>query len=131
MINNGARTKTMKKQKHRNYLMSSNLIFASAVLGIISFFLIYLLANDSKNIMNGIFNILFIVGLGLLVRIGKKWVKFLLLALTIFGLFLMTSIADTLAHNLYGGIIAILQTVLQIIAVILLFLIPKDLTENE
>jgi len=131
MINNGARTKTMKKQKHRNYLMSSNLIFTSAVLGIISFFLIYLLANDSKNIMNGIFNILFIVGLGLLVRIGKKWVKFLLLALTIFGLFLMTSIAGTLAHNLYGGIIAILQTVLQIIAVILLFLIPKDLTENE
>ena len=131
MINNGARTKTMKTQKHRNYLISSNLIFASAVLGIISFFLIYLLANDSKNIMNGIFNILFIVGLGLLVRIGKKWVKFLLLALTIFGLFLMTSIADTLAHNLYGGIIAILQTVLQIVAVILLFLIPKDLTENE
>jgi hypothetical protein len=131
MINNGARTKTMKKQKHRNYLISSNLIFASAVLGIISFFLIYLLANDSKNIMNGIFSILFIVGLGLLVRIGKKWVKFLLLALTIFGLFLMTSIADTLAHNLYGGIIAILQTVLQIVAVILLFLIPKDLTENE
>lgn len=121
----------MKKQKHRNYIISSNLIFASAILGIISFFLIYHLANDSKNIINGILNISLIAGLGFVVRIGKKWVKSLLLGLTILGLFLMTSIANTLAHNLYGGIILILQTVLQIIAVILLFMIPKDLSENE
>ena len=121
----------MKTQKHRNYIISSNLIFASAILGIISFFFIYHLANDSKNILNGIFNISFIVGLGFVVRIGKRWVKFLLLALTILGLLLMTTIAITFAHNLYGGIISIIQTVLQIIAVILLFLIPKDSSEDE
>jgi hypothetical protein len=102
------------------------LIFASAILGIFSFFFIYHLAKDPKNILNGIFNISFVVGLGFVVRIGKRWVKFLLLAFTILGLLLMTSIADALAHNLYGGIISIIQTVLQITAVILLFIIPKD-----
>ena len=121
----------MKKQKHKNYIIASNLIITSAALGIISFFLIYHLANDSKNIINGIFNISFIIGIGLLVRIGKKWVKFLLLALTILGLILMTSIANTLAHNLYGGIISILQTVLQIISVVLLFMIPKEVEQKE
>ena len=121
----------MKQQKHRNYNIASDLIIASAALGIISFFFIYHLANDSKNIINGIFDISFIIGIGLLVRIGKRWIKFLLLALTIWGLFLMTSIANTLAHNIYGGIISILQTVLQIISVILLFIIPKEIEQKE
>lgn len=121
----------MIKQKHRNYILSSNLIIVSAILGIISFFLIPGLANDSKNIINGIFNISFIAAIGLLVRLGKRWIKFLLLALTIIGLILMTSIVDTLTHNLYVGIIAILQTILQIISTVLLFMIPKEVENNE
>lgn len=121
----------MIKQKHRNYIVSSNLIIVSAILGIISFFLIPGLANDSKNIINGLFNISFIAAIGLLVRLGKRWIKFLLLALTIIGLILMTSIVDTLTHNLYVGIIAILQTILQIISTVLLFMIPKEVENNE
>ena len=84
-----------------------------------------------KNILNASFSLGFMIGLSLLIRTGRNWVKYLLLGLIILGLILMYSIGKILSQNLFLGIIGIVQTIMQILAVILLFRIPKKSILNE
>ena len=72
----------------------------------------------------------FILGLGFLVRQGYDWVKYLLLVLTIIGLLGMLMIISSLVQNPIGGLISIIQTVLQGWSMILLFKIPKVTNEK-
>jgi uncharacterized membrane protein len=116
----------MKNQIHQNYIKSSNLAFISAALGIINIFLSPDVFNGPGNIMIGIFSILFVVVIGILIRQGYDWVKFVLLVLLLFGLLGIKIVIEALAENPLVGFINIIQTILQIWSVVLLFQIPKN-----
>ncbi len=116
----------MENQKHLNFIKSSNLIFATASLGIVNFILLPNLAKIPLNLFIAIFTCLFIVGLGFLVRSGKDWVKYLLLAITVIGLLIgFPGMFMIIRISIIVLIINIAQTIMQIWAVILLFKIPK------
>ncbi len=114
----------MKDQLHSNFIKSSNLIFATVGLGIVNFFFSHILLNGT-NIVTAIFTLLFISGLGLLVRRGFAWVKYLLLVLTIVGLILIMFIPNDPTQNTIVIIVNIAQTVIQVWATVLLFRVPK------
>ena len=115
----------MKEQLHSNYIKSSNLIFATVGLAIINFFFLGDTLSNEANIVTGIFTLLFICGLGMLVRQGYAWVKYLLLVLTTLSLILFAFISSNPTQNFVVTIVSIAQTVLQVWATILLFRVPK------
>lgn len=116
----------MQKQIHPNYIKSSDLIFITAVLGIINFFFSPKILSSGFAIIVAIFTLLFIAGLGVLVKQGFSWVKYLLLALLLFGLLGIPFIIKNMTTNPIVGIVNIIQTVLQIWALVLLFKIRKE-----
>ena len=120
----------MEKQIHTNFIKSSNLIFITAGLGFINFFFSPELLTNSLNITTAIFTIAFIIGVGFLVRQGYSWVKIFLLIITALGLIGIPFTLRNLTEKPIVGIINIVQTILQIWAVILLFKIPQA-TENK
>lgn len=115
----------MKEHLHSNFIKSSNLIFATVVLGIINFFFSSDTLSSGTNIAVAIITLSMILGLGILVRQGYNWMKYLLLVLTILGLFGISTILTDLTQNPIVGIVSIVQTVLEIWATVILFLIPK------
>lgn len=122
----------MKEPVHSNFIKSSNLIFATVVLGIINFLF------SSDNLSNGakivaeIFGLLCICGLGLLVRRGYAWgVKYLFLVSTLFGLILIMHILSNQIQNPIVFIVPTTQIVLQAWAMILLFRVPKIMGKKE
>jgi len=121
----------MDKQKHPNFIKSSNLILGSAGLGLMNFFFSSEILNNGENIFIAVITILFIIGLGFLVRQGKSWVKYLLLVLTIFGLIGIPFIMNNIIEKPVVGMINILQTIMQVWAMILLFRIPKIIVDNS
>lgn len=120
----------MKNQVHKNFIKSSNLIFGTVGLGIINFFFSDEILNNGKNLSIAIITLLIISGIGFLVRQGKSWVKYLLLILTIFGLIGVPFIIGNITERPIIGLINILQTIMQIWATILLFMIPKKVDYN-
>lgn len=117
----------MENQKHPNFISSSNLIFTSASLGIVNFILLPNMAKIPLNIFIAIFTCVFIVGLGFLVRSGKDWVKYFLLAITAIGLLIgFPGMLMMMRISIIVLIINVAQTILQIWSVILLFKIPKS-----
>ncbi|PKP29510.1 MAG: hypothetical protein CVU00_15260 [Bacteroidetes bacterium HGW-Bacteroidetes-17] len=115
----------METQIHRNYIKSSNLIFGTIVLGLINLFFSNEELNDIKSIVTNLITILLIVGLGYVIRQGKAWVKYLLLALLILGLILMPISLDYFNQKPVVIIINFVQSAMEIWATILLFKIPK------
>jgi len=115
----------MKEQLHSNFIKSSNLIFATVGLGIINFYFSSDTLSSRTNIAVAIITLLTILGLGILVRQGYNWMKYLLLVLTILGLFGISTILTDLTQNPIVGIVSIVETVLEIWATVILFLIPK------
>jgi hypothetical protein len=121
----------LDQQIHSNFIKSSNLIFGTAGLGLLNFFFTSDTLNSGKNIAIAIFTLLFIAVLGFLVRQGKNWVKYLLLILTVLGLFgIPVIIINIISEKLIAGVITIAQTIMQIWAVILLFKMPRA-TNNK
>ena len=119
----------MKKQSHQNFMKSSNLLFGTVILVLISVFIgKVVLSSDKNSIYIELMNIILISGLALLVRQGYKWVKYLPLGLT--TLYLI----ETAAFLLNSSVIQILQVlffaqvVLVIWSTVLLFRIPKENT---
>jgi hypothetical protein len=114
----------MEKQIHKNFIRSSNLIFITVGLGLIN-----LLLPNTEIMAGGKFivigTILFILGLGYLVRKGFSWVKYLLLVLTILGLISIPVTITNLGDRPIVGLINVAQTILQVWAMIILFKIPK------
>lgn len=115
----------MKEQLHSNFIKSSNLIFATVGLGIINFFFPGDILSNGANIATAIFTLLFICGLAILVRQGYAWVKYLLLVLIILGIVAIALIPSNPTQNSVVTIVNIAQTVLQVWATVILFLIPK------
>lgn len=120
----------MKKQVHENYIKSSNLIFVSSALGLISFYFSGHLFLNSLNITIAVFTVVFTVGIGLLVRRGYHWIKIFLLIITLLGLIGIPLTLKNLTEKPIVGIINVIQTILQIWSVVLLFQIPKNF-ENK
>lgn len=114
-----------KKVIHENNIISSNVMFLSAFLGLLNFFL-----SDEALIKTGIkaaiFSLLFIVFLGVLIRRGYNGVKYVLLVSIVFGiLFYIPYLINDLKNSPINGIISICQTIAQTAATVLLFMIPK------
>lgn len=122
--------KNMKEQLHSNFIKSSNLIFATVGMGIINFFFSGVTLSNGANIVTAIFTLLFICGVGIIVRQGYAWVKYLLLVLTTLGLILIAFIPGNPTQNSVVTVVNIAQTVLQVWATILLFRVPK-ITESR
>jgi hypothetical protein len=108
-----------EKQVHLNYIKASNLIFASVVLSILSECF-----SGSLTIPNIIISLL-IVGLGISVRKGKSWIKYILLVLTITGLAVTAFNMSFLIQNPLTGLLYFVQALIQIWVVILLFKVPE------
>ena len=115
----------MDKEIHQNYIKASNLIFGTIVLGLINVVISNRDMNDTKNIITIVVTFLFIAGIGYLIRIGKEWIKYLLLIFLVFGLITMLFIIPQLLGNSIIFIINITQTLMQLLAIYLLFKIPK------
>ncbi len=115
----------MENKMHTNFIKSSNLIFITFGLGLINLFMTRseLVTGTHKAI--AITTMLFVLGLGYLVRQGFGWVKYLLLVLTILGLISIPVTIVSLGQRPIVGLINVAQTVLQVWAMIILFKIPK------
>lgn len=117
----------MKKQSHSNFMKASNLLFGTAILVLISVFLEkVVLSYDRTTFIIIMMNIILITGLGLLVRQGYKWVKYLLLTLSI--LYLIEAVALLLNSPVIQipQVLFFAQIVLVIWSTVLLFRIPKE-----
>ena len=121
----------MTKKVHENFIKSSNLIFISAALGLINVFLTKGELGSTKLIASAILTLLFVGGLGYIVRQGYAWIKYLLLVLMIFGLIgIVGLIIMTFEKQPLTSIVNIIQTILQTWATVLLFIIPKKTAED-
>nr|WP_199002450.1 hypothetical protein [Flavobacterium sp. ASV13] len=128
-------TKKEEKEKekkplviHENHIQSSNLMYVSAVLGLINFFLSGEAAIKT-NFKGALFGILFVVFLGALIRRGYNGVKYVLVVSLLLGSIVsLPYLIYDLKNFPLNGIIDLCNYIAQIAATILLFLIPK---ENE
>lgn len=119
----------MKKQLHPNYFKASRLIFLSGGIYILN----SVISNDVMSFQSDIglgFLIIGVVtfGLGWLVRQGHGWVKYMILAGTIAGLFLLQTIAENIKLHPVAGVVDVIVSLIQIWAMVLLFMIPKRLS---
>lgn len=121
----------MDKTRHSNFIKASYLIFVMLLLGLIKYFYDPYIFANLKDILIAVFNIVFFLGLGLLLRQGFDWLKYVLLVLTVLGLINIQSRVGYVIHkpNLIT-IIVIIQRVILLIATILLFLVPKSVKYN-
>jgi len=121
----------MTKKVHENFIKSSNLIYISAALGLVNLFLTKGDIVSTRLISSAILTLLFVGGLGYIVRQGYAWIKYLLLVLMIFGLIgIVGLIITNLEKQPLTTTVNIIQTILQTWATVLLFIIPKKTVEN-
>ena len=121
----------MTKKVHENFIKSSNLIYISAALGLVNLFLTKGDIVSTRLISSAILTLLFVGGLGYIVRQGYAWIKYLLLVLMIFGLIgIVGLIITNLEKQPLITTVNIIQTILQTWATVLLFIIPKKTVEN-
>lgn len=121
--------KKEKKKKiaiHENNLKASNLMFLSVVLGLINFSLSDEITIKSE-ISATIVSISFLIFLALLIRRGYNGVKYVLATLFVVGLiFYIPYLIYDIQNSPINAIISICQSITQITAILLLFMIPKN-----
>ena len=121
----------MTKEVHENFIKSSNLIYISAALGLVNSFLTKGDIVSTRLISSAILTLLFVGGLGYIVRQGYAWIKYLLLVLMIFGLIgIVGLIITNLEKQPLITTVNIIQTILQTWATVLLFIIPRKTVED-
>jgi hypothetical protein len=121
----------MVKTVHENFIKSSNLFFISAGFGLINLFLTRSELVSTRLIAIAIISILFVVGLGYIIRQGFDWIKYILLVLAGFGLIgIVGVIIINLEKQPLIAVVNIIQTILQVWATVLLFRIPKKKVEE-
>jgi hypothetical protein len=76
----------MYKTSNSNFVIASYLIFIMTGLGVIKYFYYPKSMLDLETISIAIFNLVFFSGLGVLVRQGYNWIKYLILVFAIVGL---------------------------------------------
>ena len=110
---------------HKNHKKSADLIYLSGALGIVNLIWSYETLDDGMNIFIALVSLALLFGIGYLVSKGTEWVKYLLLVILSLGLLGFPFLIANLKNEPFVGIINIVQTILQIWALILLFKIPK------
>ncbi|KFC21931.1 hypothetical protein [Epilithonimonas lactis] len=114
-----------ESQIHPNYKKAADLIYLSGALGIGNVIWMYDTLDNGLKIFTALISVGFVFGIGYLVSKGTEWIKFLLAVILFLGIVGIPFVIQNLENNTVVGIINILQTVLQIWALILLFKIPK------
>ncbi len=100
-------------------------------LGLIKYFYFPAYLISASEVLTVVFNFLFFVGLGLLVGKDFKWIKYILLILTVFGLINMYSRFEyTLQKPDLINIIVVAQRVILLLSTILVFVAPKAMENN-
>lgn len=116
---------------HPNHKKSADLIYLSGALGIGNLIWTYQILDSGMKIFIALISLAFVFGIGYLVSKGTEWIKYVLLVILILGLLGFPFIIANIQNKPIFGIINIVQTVLQICALVLLFKIPKsDITIN-
>lgn len=115
----------MENIVHPNFIKASNFMFGSVILGIFNLFLVPEIFTDGRAIVVATSTLLFLAFVSYATRLGKYWTKVLLLFLMIVGLLAMPTILSNLKSNTLLGISNLIQTVLQLSALIFLFQVPK------
>lgn len=110
---------------HKNHKKSADLIYLSGLLGIANLIWTFEALDNGMKIFIALFSLALVFGIGYLVSKGTEGIKYVLLVIFIFGLLGFPFIIANLKNELVVGIINIVQTVLQIWALVLLFKIPK------
>ncbi|MES2558348.1 MAG: hypothetical protein V4590_01305 [Bacteroidota bacterium] len=118
----------MNKLIHPNYKKASNVIFLTIILSLIKFFLLDDILHKGTFIGILLAILLFFVGVAYLVRIGKNWVKYFLLFLALSSLLDIPDTVELCKQNILSGLAEITISLLDILAIILLFRIPKKST---
>ncbi|HEX8017626.1 MAG TPA: hypothetical protein VF465_20535 [Flavobacterium sp.] len=111
---------------HPNEIKSSNLILISAGLGFLYMFLSPKVFTSFSTILTGIITIVIIIAIGIGIRNGIQWIKYVMATLVVLGFSSFPIIVQIINSNLIAGIVNITQSVLQIIAVILLFISREE-----
>ncbi|WDF46407.1 hypothetical protein PQ459_16080 [Chryseobacterium sp. KACC 21268] len=114
-----------ESQIHPNYKKAADLIYLSGALGIGNVIWMYDTLDNGLKIFTALISVGFVFGIGYLISKGTEWIKFLLAVILFLGIVGIPFVIQDLENNTVVGIINILQTVLQIWALILLFKIPK------
>lgn len=114
-----------ESQIHPNYKKAADLIYLSGALGIGNVIWMYDTLDNGLKIFTALISVGFVFGIGYLISKGTEWIKFLLAVILFLGILGIPFVIQDLENNTVVGIINILQTVLQIWALILLFKIPK------
>ncbi|MDB5257788.1 MAG: hypothetical protein JWM14_2483 [Chitinophagaceae bacterium] len=121
----------MTKTIHPNFIKSSNLILIMVGLGLINMFLTSEYLTSGKQITISIGSLLFIAALAYFVRQGKSWMKYVLLVLTIIGLLVdPRPLNHFIPDSIFAGI-GLVQALLQIVATVLLFLVPAENSSDK
>lgn len=123
----------MAKDRHQNYKKASNLIFITVVLGFIKIIFsqkegVYEGTNEQmveSMTMIALWTLVFILGIGLLIRFGLCFVKFILPILPFFGLFGIPGAFINIKDQPITSLIQLVVFGFEIWAIVLLFRIPK------
>jgi hypothetical protein len=115
---------------NKQYKIASTLYFASAAIGAINALLSYNIFTLNDWIISFV-SILFVIGIGFLVSKGYEWVKYVLLLLILISLDGFQFILQDLKEYPVNGILSLLLSFLQIIAIVILFLKKPFASNNE
>lgn len=111
---------------HENHIKSSNFIFISIALGVINLLLAMKYAETKTEFISSIVAFIFLATLGYLVRKGYNLKVFLLVIFSIGLLVSIPALISDLTYFPLNGILSLSQTILQLWAIIFLFMIPKE-----
>jgi hypothetical protein len=115
------------KPLHRNLLIASNLYRASALLMVLAYFL-----ADVTNVVPEMLMIAFMLIVAYLIRAGIKWLKWVLLLWELYNIPAFISLlSEPLSANPGIKVLLIAIELLQIVALVLLFLPGKEETATE
>lgn len=129
----------VKNKRNSRTIKSSNLFFLTGCIGAIKYLLIPELLNNLQGIGMGIFNLSFFIAVGVLVRQGYNWTKYVLVVLAMLTLFNLQDFEEYIdqiinSTNLTLVILAsssLAQKVIFLIATALLFKITPDTIAEE
>ncbi|MBC8006142.1 MAG: hypothetical protein H7X84_11760 [Verrucomicrobia bacterium] len=116
----------MKNYLHPNYIKAARLLFLSGGISILN----ALFTSDITSVYSHESSVVMLASVVIFVfawyvRRGHGWLKYVLLALVLVGLFSIQATVDEVKQNPVGGMINIATSIMQVWAVVLLFMIPK------
>lgn len=116
----------MNNYLHPNYNKAAKLLFLSGGISILNALftsdITSVYSHESSTVMLAS-AVIFVFAW--YVRRGHGWLKYVLLALILVGLFFIQSTVDEVKQNPVGGMVDIATSIMQVWAVVLLFMIPK------